>query len=245
METNRMDANAKLYSLTKLSAVVAAATTVLWIIGIIIEAQSQTNITSPATVLSYLENTGPIFYFTYANAVLITLSATWFMSCLYLLCKISEPHWSLLGMLFVPVYCVMNLFAYGSQISILPQLLSQLHSAEQQPELVLFIAQLTQAWPISLVALMNVAAYAVLGIPSIIFGIILYLQKKTLFWPALLLALNGIACFVGILGAAANIPWLAFGCLLGGILYLFSLFGFILVFYKKERTNKYSSLQPL
>jgi len=70
---------------------------------------------------------------------------------------------------------------------------------------------------------MNQLAYAVLGIPSIIFGVILVKHKRISPLAGWLLAVNGLSCIVGVIGTAANSQVLAIGSVAGGALFLFSL----------------------
>jgi hypothetical protein len=39
-----------------------------------------------------------------------------------------------------------------------------------------------------------------LGIPSIIFGVLMFRQTRALKWAGVLLALNGAACILGVMG---------------------------------------------
>jgi hypothetical protein len=52
--------------------------------------------------------------------------ATAQMTGLYLQCRPAAREWSLIGLVFVPVYCLLNLIAYLSQIALVPGLV-QLH----------------------------------------------------------------------------------------------------------------------
>lgn len=69
----------------------------------------------------------------------------------------------------------------------------------------------------------NNLAYAILGIPSIIFGVILFKQDSWKRLAGFLMALNGVACIVGIVGIALGNSLLSTGSLVGGILFLFAL----------------------
>jgi hypothetical protein len=105
------------------------------------------------------------------------------MTGLYLFCRPAAPEWTLIGLVFVPVYCLMNLVAYLSQITLIPMLVRLRQTAEYQPTADLPLELTIQAYPASATGYFNNLAYALLGIPSIIFGIIL-IHKSTLWRTA-------------------------------------------------------------
>jgi hypothetical protein len=91
-----------------------------------------------------------------------------------------------------------------------------------------------QAYPASATGYFNNLAYALLGIPSMIFGIIL-IQKNALWQIAgWLLALNGISCILGIIGLTTQNELLSFGSLVGGVLFLAALFPLALAFWRES-----------
>lgn len=62
-----------------------------------------------------------------------------------------------------------------------------------------------------------------LGIPSIIFGALMFKLTPGLRVGGILFALNGVACIVGFIGIAAESTWLRQGSLVGGVLFLLAL----------------------
>jgi hypothetical protein len=122
-----------------------------------------------------------------------------------------------MGAAFVPIYGLLNLFAYLSQITIVPRM------AALQPVPDLLLAQMVQAWPGSAVNVLNNLGYAVLGVPSIIFGLLLGRETPSLRLAGILLALSGVASIVGIAGIAARSAALALGSIVGGVLFLIAL----------------------
>jgi hypothetical protein len=81
-----------------------------------------------------------------------------------------------------------------------------------------------QSWPASAVAFFNGLAYAILGIPSILFGLLLWKYPGALRWGGLLLALNGAACIMGVIGFLTGSALLSQGVMIGGMLFLLALF---------------------
>jgi len=81
---------------------------------------------------------------------------------------------------------------------------------------------MVQAWPGSVVNVLNNLGYAVLGVPSIMFGSLLA-RRRSLRYAGLLLALNGVACIVGLVGIAAGSELLSLGSIVGGAVFLVAL----------------------
>jgi hypothetical protein len=78
-------------------------------------------------------------------------------------------------------------------------------------------------WPDSAVSILNILAYAVLGIPSIIYGVMLTKAGKVMRIGAILLILNGVLCNIGLIGVMTETNWMKLGTMLGGILFLAAL----------------------
>jgi hypothetical protein len=185
-------------------------------------------------VLAHAARQTSLSFWAYANVTLLTLAVTMFMAALFVYCKPAAPLWSVIGLVFVPVYCLLNLFAYFSQITIVPRLLELRLVPEYQGMAEFLLRQLVQSWQESAVSIFNNTAYAILGIPSIIFGGILYRMHRSLRLGGLLLALNGAACILGIMGIVLHTPLLAWGSLVGAVLFLLALFPLTRVFLGNE-----------
>lgn len=197
--------------------------TVLWLILYIVGLRSAGPMDTFDQVLAYVAKLDVMFYLTYVNATLITLGVTLLFAGLYVYCKSTSSVWSMMGLVFVPVYCVFNLFTYLSQITIVPRLLDFEKVAKYQAVPSLLLRQMTQQWSGSTVAVFNNMAYAVLGIPSIIFGLILFKRSKSMRLPGALLALNGVACIIGMIGVVSENRLIAMGSVVGGVLFLLAL----------------------
>jgi len=174
-------------------------------------------------VLTHVSKLDWLFYLTYANAALITVSAVMLFAALYVHYKPAAPEWSTIGVTFVPIYGVLNLVVYLSQITIVPHLLELQTQPENQAFARFLLQQAIQQWPDSAIAGVNNLAYAVLGIPSNIFGILMTKSNPGLRVGGLLLALNGFACITGFIGVVAKNPLLSQGSLIGGVLFLLAL----------------------
>ncbi|NDJ77530.1 MAG: hypothetical protein GYB65_14855 [Chloroflexi bacterium] len=192
----------------------------LWVIMLVPYSANAGEIATLDDAVALVDDPGALYYPTYINAVLFTVGATVFMVGLYTTLQGDAPVWTLVGVMFVPVYALCNLFAYASQITVVPALVDVY---ESDPDAELLLGQMVQMWPDSVVAFINGLGYAVLGIPSIIFGAVLY-QKHPVFRAAgALLAASGVASIVGIAGMVVGSDALMMGTLIGGLVFLIAL----------------------
>jgi hypothetical protein len=207
--------------------------TVLWLVLYIYSVASAGPLETLEQALASVARPDALFYLTYANATLVTLSATMLFAGLYVYCQPTAPGWSAMGLVFVPVYCVLNLFAYLSQITIVPRLLALQQTAEYQAASRLLLGQMVQQWPGSAVNVLNNLAYAILGIPSIVFGVLLCRRGSSTRLPGVLLALNGVACIIGMAGVVSGSGLLQQGSIVGGALFLLALIPLSLTFLRE------------
>ena len=197
--------------------------TVLWLVLYVYGVASAGPLETFEQVLAHVSRLDGLFYLTYANATLVTLSATMLLAGLYLHCRPIAPGWSEMGLVFVPVYCALNLVAYLSQITVVPRLLAFQQVPEYRAASSLLLGQMIQQWPGSTVNVLNNLAYAILGIPSIIFGGALFKRARSTRLPGGLLALNGVACIIGMVGILLESEVLGLGSIVGGVLFLLAL----------------------
>lgn len=174
-------------------------------------------------VLAHVSHTDTIFYLTYINAALITLLAVILFAGLYLYYKPGAPLLSLLGLIFVPVYGTINLLVYLSQITVVPHLLHLEALPEYQVMAQFILQQSIQQWPASAISILNNLAYAVLGLSSILFGVLMCRSFKMVRLAGIFLILNGVSCIAGFCGIIMQNAWLSNGSLVGGILFLLAL----------------------
>jgi len=204
-------------------SLILLALTILWLVFLIVGLAAAGPLDTFEQVLAHVNRLDVVFYLTYANAALITVSAVMLFAALYLHYKPIAPEWSAIGATFVPIYGAMNLIVYLSQVTVVPRLL-QLQALPQYQVLSQFLLrQAIQQWPDSTISVVNNLAYAVLGVPSIIFGVLMLKSAPVLRVGGALLALNGLACIAGFIGIAAQSTWLSQGSLIGGVLFLSAL----------------------
>lgn len=214
----------KTKSLGILSLVTLILTT-LWLVLFISSMISGGPVETFEQALAYAARLDAMFCLNYANVTLLTVCATMLMAGLYAYCRPSLPEWSATtGLVFVPVYCTLNLFAYLSQITVVPRLLEYQQAAEYKAVSTMLLRQMIQAWPGSAVGVFNNLAYAIVGIPSIIFGMALCKHGKAMRVAGILLALNGVACIVGMVGVVLGNTLIGMGSVIGGGLFFLALF---------------------
>lgn len=208
--------------------------TILWLAFLIMGMATAGSLETFDQVLEYVSKADAIFYLTYTNAALVTVSAIMLFAALYFFYKPIAPEWSTISITFVPIYGAMNLVVYLSQVTVVPRLVHLQSVPEYQILSQFLLRQVIQQWPDSAVSIVNNLAYAVLGVPSIIFGVLMLKSAPVLRLGGILLALNGLACIAGFIGIATQSAWLSQGSLIGGILFLLALGPISLVFLQGE-----------
>ena len=184
--------------------------------------------------LKYVEKADVLFYITYTNAALVTMSVVMLFSGFYLHYRHVAPEWSVIAAMFVPLYGGMNLVVYLSQVTIVPRLIELQSMVEYESQANFLLRQGIQPWPDSAVSVVNNLAYAVLGVPSIIFGVLMIQSTSALRSGGILLSLNGIACIAGFIGIVLQSPWLSQGSLAGGVIFLLALVPISIGFLKQS-----------
>lgn len=209
--------------LTGRLALLTLVFTILWLVFLIADMASAGPLETFEQVSAHAAKLGWLFYAAYFNAALVTLSAVALMSALYAWLKSQAPDWAVIGLVFVPIYGALNLIAYLSQVTLIPALFGLQADPRYADTADLLLRLTLQAWPASTAAFFNGLAYAILGIPSILFGLLLWKYSGALRWGGLLLALNGAACILGVIGFLTENALLSQGVMIGGVLFLLAL----------------------
>ena len=210
--------------LTGILALICLLLTVLWLGLLIADMATAGPLDTFAQVVAHAARLDWLFYATYLNAALITLAATALMAALHAYLKPAAPPWIVIGLVFTPVYGVLNLVVYLSQVAIAPALLALRSDPLYGAAADVLLRQVLQVWPVSGMAFFNGLAYAILGIPSILYGALLWQRRGALRWGGTLLVLNGVVCILGVIGFLVESPPLRMGTLAGGVLFLLVLF---------------------
>jgi len=215
-------------------SLVCLIVSILWLVLMVLSIARIGSIDTQEQAINSVTNPDWLFYLTYVNAVIITILATILFVGLYLYCKPSEPEWSMIGLIFVPVYCMLNLFSYFSQITIVPKLLSYQNVADNDVVFNIFLGQMVQGWQGSAVSVINNFAYAILGVSSIAFGVVLLKKRKFAKVSGIFLILNAIACIIGIIGIVAGNKIIGMGSVVGGVFFIIALVFLCFMFFKED-----------
>lgn len=213
------------YKMLRISAACCLAFTVLWLVFMIFSMMETGPVNTFEDAIASALSMGAVFKLTYINAVFVTLTAVFFFASLHQALRQYNAEISPLGQIFTSVYAVINLVVYSTQISVIPYLIALMKSSPQPELYQIIIAQLVQSWPGSAFAVFNQLGYAILAIPSVIYGLLLLRERVT--WGGRLLILNGMACIVGFIGTITKIEALATGSVAGGVLFLAALIAII------------------
>ena len=207
----------------------------LWLIIMIWDLATASPLEFFQQVLAHIQKGDWKFTLTYLNAGIFTVGATALMAGIYTFVKPILPEWSMVGFVFVPIYGTLNLFAYLSQITLVPALLQAASDPVMADTALLLLQQTLQLLPGSAVGFFNGLAYAILGIPSIIFGVALTkIDGRLIRISGWLLLLSGIASILGIFGNLLGSTILAQGTLLGGVIFWLALFPMTLGFFRSQ-----------
>jgi hypothetical protein len=116
------------------------------------------------------------FYYntTYANALILTLFNMLLYGSLYGLLKGEHPELTTAGLVFVPLYGILALVSYLSQIVMVPALIPQLEDPQLQPIALALLHHWLQIWPQSTIQLFDQFSYFLLGVPGLIYGLLMW-----------------------------------------------------------------------
>jgi hypothetical protein len=170
-----------------------------------------------------LGNLDFLFYFNYVNAGLITLLSVAMFTGFFVYCRKEAELWSTIAFAFVPIYGMGNVVAYLSQVFVVPHLLDLYHQPETEIIAKVLLGLMIHDWYGTAIEALNALSYAILGIPSIIYAVIMFRQAKGLRVGSILLALSGVLSIVAVLGVAMQNPTLGMMSLVGGLVYMISL----------------------
>lgn len=202
----------------RISAAVLTVLVLLWILFMVLSSSMITSEWTASDYLNWASAAGVPYLLNYINATLLTAVVLFLFAFLYMYLRDKYPAGALSGLLFVPVYGTLNLVCYSIQITMVPSLAGQLPPDDGT---LLLASQLIQVDPGSLVGYLNGLAYAILGIPSILYGRLLAREGRK--YSGFFLLLNGILCIIGLIGYISGIGIISTGVMAGGFVFLVSL----------------------
>jgi hypothetical protein len=205
-----------------LSLLVSAnlALLVAWLGILIAQNMLRAPVTDFAAAIAFAREGHWLFYrLTYINAVLFTLTGVAVYAGLYGLLRDRYPIGAAIGFVFVPIYGILALAAYLSQLVLVPRLLDLYSQPEFQTTADLLLRQLLQLAPDSALIYFDQFSYAVVGVSALLFGLMLMREGPPYRLAGLLLGLSGLTGPFVALGIFAAIPPLVeWASMAGGIL---------------------------
>jgi len=92
-------------------SLICLAVTMLWLVLMIYGEASSGQMDTFRQVLAHHAKLDALYYLTYINAAAITIVVTMLVAGLFIYCKDFSFEWSVIALVFVPVYTVLNLVA--------------------------------------------------------------------------------------------------------------------------------------
>jgi hypothetical protein len=219
-------------------ALITTITTYLWVTGVILDVILKGPVDNYEQALNYAANPDTLYYLNYINVSLLTILTSMMFAGFYEYYKNSFHIWTTIGILFVPVYCTLNLLAYLSQITIVPRVLAFIEIQGYRPIAELLAALMVQNWDGSAVSVINLLAYATLGIPSIIFGAAMLKQRRLWVVAGVLLAMSGIFSMLAFVGVLLQNATLVSLTLFSGFIYAIALIFITIVFIRSPKPTE-------
>jgi hypothetical protein len=213
----------------KIASFILLIQTIIWVIFTGISMSQVNSSWVDSDFIKWAANPDIFFVGNYINATLLTITAIILFSFLFVFLKTKYEIMAIIGFVFLPIYGILNLLCYSIQITIVPAIAA---NSINNLAAINIVSQLIQADSKSLIGFLNGLAYALLGIPSIIYGLLLIKELKK--YSGIILLLNGISCIIGIIGYLLGSSILSKGMMIGGILFLFSLLFMIIEFKYNE-----------
>ncbi len=202
---------------------IVALSSILWIIFLIVWEAVTPPVNSLNEQVAAIQAHFGLFILNYANAGMITLTTVALYAGLFDFCRGDDSLWSWIALVFVPIYGLANLVVYLSQIFVVPGLIDLYQNPETVGVAAILLSLTIHTWAGSAAGFVNALAYAILGIPSIILGILMYRKAHGLRIGSGLLAISGMLSVVALLGVAIRSAWLASTTLLSGAVSLVAL----------------------
>ncbi len=150
---------------------------------------------------------------------------------LYQFCRRKSPELSMLGMIFIPAYLVLSISMYAFSLAVIP-ILDSLHSSPSTKDLSLVLVSHFITGSGSTAMSMNSLPYTLIGIPSLIFGYVMFKMDKAVKAAGGLIFISGIGYISGIFSVFGSSNILSMVAAGGGISFIISLIIMSYLFFK-------------
>jgi len=211
-----------------------ALTTIFWLALVIMIEQQKGPVQTLAAEIAFIESHWGLFNINYVNAGLITLFTVAMLGGFVHYCWDDDRLWALVAMAFLPLYGLADLVAYLSQVFVVPTLLVAYHQPPSAAFAESLLALSLHTWPGSVVGFINALAYAALGIPSLILGVLLVRKSRQLRLGGGLLGVSGVLSIIALIGVGVGSALLSSLVMLSGFLFLIALIPLATFFLKTD-----------
>ena len=202
---------------------IAFALSIIWVALMLLSIPGEGDMISLQDFINYLNGAGILFDMNYLNAGMLTFAVSILFAALFAFYKDKDLLCSSIAFVFVPVYAMLNLTVYFSQVAVIPAFVEMHQVSKYAASSELWIAMLSQLWPGSLFGFLNAMAYALLGVSSITFGRLMLKQIIILRWAGIMLIVNGFLCILGFAGTFTGSEILSLGLMAGAVFFMIAL----------------------
>jgi hypothetical protein len=197
-----------------------AITTAIWVALTLYRQITLPPINTLPDQIASIEGQLGLFKLNYANAGLITLANAALFAALYVYCRDESPLWAAVGLVFVPMYALGNLVVYLSQVFVVPELLALYHHPASTAMAARWLALTLHEWGGSATEFLNLLSYALLGIASVVMGLLMYRKAPGLRAGSLLLGISGTLSILSLVGLGLENSLLTSLVMVSGLVFL-------------------------
>jgi hypothetical protein len=214
--------------------IILITTTSLWIVLFALSQARTPEIVSIQDKILAIENQKTLYIANYLNAALLTLVTVFFTAAIFAHFKKKDSFWPMIASAFIPIYGLANLISYLSQVFLIPALISLFNDAETHPMAAALLELTIHTWPGSAIEALNSLAYAMLGIPFILFPLVWFRHSRPLVIGGILLAISGVLSIIAFVGLVAGFGFLMPVSIISGITFYLALFPLAYCFFSKK-----------
>ena len=197
---------------------------VIWLVLMILVAGKIDPEWGDLVFLLWIKDPGLKYYLGYLIGIVFTILTIMFFGGLYAFLRRKTHSLTLwIAILFVPIYGVINLLVYSSQLLFVPQLIQSYSDQIADVRISMYLLQMIQLRAGSFMAYSSSLAYLILGIPSVIFGILLLKSHYTAKFAGSFLILYAVSCLLGVTGSALGNKFLSMGTMDGVVFFLIAM----------------------
>lgn len=198
--------NAGTRSLTGILAGLLVIFTLIWLVQMIGVNMVYGSVNAFEQALEFAREAHWFFYSaTYLNALVLTLLNVMLFGSLYGMLKEEHPGWTAIGLAFVPLYAILAVFSYLSQLIVVPVLIEQMNDPQVYIVAATLLRHLIQINSQSTLIMFDQFSYFLLGFPCLIYGLLLW-KTGQLRTPGALFTISGALCLIIGPGVVLHIP---------------------------------------